>query len=275
MRAGRGAGHPDVAIVAGVVALLSPYAGRAVINAGAVMFHGVTDDTLGRAAGLLGHRAEAEQLCGAALATYERIGAVRWRNRLEQAAQPSTSAPRHAITSVELHQQPGGLWLVGSSGHEVSLPNLRGFHHLRALIARPDAPVDVLRLVSTDGRMRLDEPGMELLDDQARRAYRSRLIELRQEIDDADLEADLGRRERLSDEREALLEELSAAAGLGGRSRSSGSSRDRARIAVRKSITAAVARIAEADPWLGRHLRDHVRTGAECRYESDPDRPIR
>ena len=125
----------DVAIVADVVALLSPYAGRAVINAGAVMFHGVTDDTLGRAAGLLGHRAEAEQLCGAALATYERIGAVRWRNRLEQAAQPSTSAPRHAITTVELHQQPGGLWLVGSSGHEVSLPNLRGFHHLRALIA--------------------------------------------------------------------------------------------------------------------------------------------
>jgi hypothetical protein len=201
-------------------------------------------------------------------------GGTDW-NRLEQAAQPSTSAPRHAITTVELHQQPGGLWLVGSSGHEVSLPNLRGFHHLRALIARPDAPVDVLRLVSTNGRVRLDEPGMELLDDQARRAYRSRLIELQQEIDDADLEADLGRRERLSNERKALLEQLSAAAGLGGRSRSSGSSRERARIAVRKSITAAAARIAEADPWLGRHLCDHVRAGAECRYESDPDRPIR
>jgi hypothetical protein len=38
---------------------------------------------------------------------------------------------------------------------------------------------------------------------------------------------------------------------------------------------AAVARIAEADPWLGRPLRDHVRTGSECRYESDPDHPIR
>ena len=34
--------------------LLTPYEGRAVFNAGAVMFHGVTDDTLARAAALLG-----------------------------------------------------------------------------------------------------------------------------------------------------------------------------------------------------------------------------
>ena len=34
--------------------LLSPYEGRAAFNAGAVMFHGVTDDTLARAAALLG-----------------------------------------------------------------------------------------------------------------------------------------------------------------------------------------------------------------------------
>ena len=88
----------DVAIVAGVVALLSPYAGRAVINAGAVMFHGVTDDTLGRAAGLLGHRAEAEQLCGAALATYERIGAcgggTDWNRRHSQARAPRAMRSR-------------------------------------------------------------------------------------------------------------------------------------------------------------------------------------
>jgi hypothetical protein len=42
-----------------------------------------------------------------------------------------------------------------------------------------------------------------------------------------------------------------------------------------QAIVAAVARIAETDPWLGRHLRDHIHTGWECRYESDPDHPIR
>jgi hypothetical protein len=44
--------------------------------------------------------------------------------------------------------------------------------------------------------------------------------------------------------------------------------------AVRKTLIAAVARIAEVDPWLGRHLRDRLRTGTECRYETDPDNPV-
>ena len=68
----------DATIVSDVVDLLGPYSGRAVINAGAVMFHGVTDDTLGRAANLLGDRSEADRLSTAALATYDRIGAVWW-----------------------------------------------------------------------------------------------------------------------------------------------------------------------------------------------------
>jgi hypothetical protein len=81
--------------------------------------------------------------------------------------------------------------------------------------------------------------------------------------------------ELLTDEREALLEQLRMATGIGGRGRTTGSSRERARIAVRKAIVAAVTRIAETDPWLGRHLRDHVHTGWECRYDSDPNYPIR
>ena len=102
---------------------------------------------------------------------------------------------------------------------------------------------------------------------------RRSIDETPQEIDDADAGADLGRVELLTDEREVLLEQLRTATGMSGSGRTTGSSRQRARIAVRKAIVAAVARIAETDPWLGRHLRDHVHT--ECRYESDPDYPIR
>jgi hypothetical protein len=44
---------------------------------------------------------------------------------------------------------------------------------------------------------------------------------------------------------------------------------------VRKSISAALARIAEHDPPLGRLLRDTVHTGAVCHYDPDPARPVR
>jgi hypothetical protein len=36
-----------------------------------------------------------------------------------------------------------------------------------------------------------------------------------------------------------------------------------------------MARVAEVDPWLGRHLRERVHTGLQCRYASDPDHPVR
>jgi len=101
----------------------------------------------------------------------------------------SSLTVRGVITTIHMHQQPGGLWLVGGAGQEVSLPNLRGLHHLRALVAQPDISVDALSLVSVDGRATVDAPGIELLDDQARRTYRARLVELEQEIDEADGEA--------------------------------------------------------------------------------------
>jgi hypothetical protein len=80
---------------------------------------------------------------------------------------------------------------------------------------------------------------------------------------------------RLAAEREALLAQLAEAAGVGGRARPTGSARERARVAVRKAIAAAVARIGEADPALGRLLHDTVLTGSSCRYEPDPARPVR
>ena len=71
-----------------------------------------------------------------------------------------------------------------------------------------------------------------------------------------------------------LLDQVAAATGLGGRSRITGSAAEPARVAVRKSLAAAVTRIAQADPELGRLLRDTVRTGSTCCYDPDPARPV-
>jgi hypothetical protein len=132
-----------------------------------------------------------------------------------------------------------------------------------------------LDLVSAvPGGRAVSQAGLEVLDDHARRAYRRRLAELDDQLSRASMRGDPARQGRLREERTALLAQLNAAAALGGRTRTTGSTVERARIAVRKTLIAAVARIAEADPWLGRHLRDRLRTGAECRYETDPDHPV-
>ena len=82
--------------------------------------------------------------------------------------------------------------------------------------------------------------------------------------------SDTGRVETLKAERDALVHQLTAAAGLGGRPRADGSSHERARIAATKAITAAITRITTLDELLGRHLRDTVHTGTHCTYRPGP-----
>jgi hypothetical protein len=115
----------------------------------------------------------------------------------------------------------------------------------------------------------------EVLDKRALSAYRRRLAEIDADLDEARSWVDTSRAAKLAAERDALLDQVRAATGLGGRPRVPGSVHERARIAVRKAIVNAVDRVAAADPPLGRLLSDTVTTGAICRYDPDPDRPVR
>jgi len=227
------------------------------------MWHGVTDDTLGRAFALLGRPDAAEQRLAAALATYDRIGATWWRDRLRR-RQPL--ARKEAPATAHLQPQPGGLWRIGSGPSTVLVPSLRGLRHLHVLLSNPDTDISSLDLVADAGRA-VHQPGIEVLDEVARRAYRRRVAELDRELEVSD-------RVDLRQERDALCAELGGATGLGGRARRTGGSDERARVAVRKAVINALARIAEHDPGLARHLHDRVHTGHWCRYAPDPEHPL-
>src|SRR4051794_31353816 len=141
----------DVALATGldelvetITPLLLPYAGRAVINAGAVMFHGVTDDTLARACERLGDAERAVALREKALATYRRIGATWWRERLEAGA-PTTREPEPS-TAMTLRPGPAGVWIVGRGSEESAIPARRGLEHLHTLLSQPGTEVSALRL---------------------------------------------------------------------------------------------------------------------------------
>ena len=256
----------DREVITTAFRLLTPYEGRSVINAGAVMFHGLTDDTLSRAARFLGDNAVADRLSARALATYERLGAQWWRQRLGRVETPADAASR-----LHLHPVAGGLWLVGSETVATPLPPLRGFEYLRVLVRRPGVPVSALDLV----RAGTVESGLgQVADQQALSAYRHRLRDLDQELADADQFSDIGRSASLSDERDALIAELARVTGLGGRPRTSGSSQERARVGVKKAISTAVDRIATIDKPLAQHLRTCLHTGLSCTYDPGPDHPM-
>ncbi|MFZ0118588.1 MAG: hypothetical protein WAN20_08800 [Pseudonocardiaceae bacterium] len=118
-------------------------------------------------------------------------------------------------------------------------------------------------------------PGRHMVDRRAVSAYRHRLTELEEDLSEAESWADQARAAMRKTERDALLDQLMTATGLHGRQRRTSSAGERARVAVRKAVAAAIDRIDQLDPALGRLLRDTVRTGTVCRYDPDPTRPVR
>jgi hypothetical protein len=186
-----------------------------------------------------------------------------------------------APPSAPQFRREGPLWLLVYAGREVRLPDSKGLHDIAVLLGRPGTPVPAVDLAASGaaagdagtGGGDLHPPGDlgEVIDATARAAYRRRLRELEEEAEDADAGGDAARSCRIAEEKDALVRQLSAAYGIGGRVRRAGSPAERARTAVTARVRAAVRRVAAVHPELGRHLRAAVRTGTLCVYE--PENP--
>lgn len=143
------------------------------------------------------------------------------------------------------------------------------FRPSTTLLERPHQEVAALDLASA-GEAVPDSDAGELLDAEATRAYRARVTELRDELEEARRFNDPVRAERASEELELLSAELSRAVGLGGRSRRAASASERARVSVTRALRSAIAAVAEQHPALGEHLEAALRTGTHCRYAPPP-----
>jgi hypothetical protein len=152
------------------------------------------------------------------------------------------------------------------------MPDLKGLWHLRALLARPHQPVAALSLIGASSEEPLPTADTgPVLDREALRQYRQRLAELDDELDAAALRGDRKRQVERSAEREALIEELKRATGLGGRPRRSGSPAEKARVNVTRTIRHAIGELASRAPDLAAHLEESIVTGVSCCYEPRVD----
>jgi len=178
-----------------------------------------------------------------------------------------------------LFRQEGEFWTIAFEGQAFRLRETKGLSGIAALLREPGRELRALDLLAaqpTEDEPR--PPGSDagpILDAQAKAQYRARLEELADELREAEQWNDRERVARATEEREPLAHELAAAVGLGGRDRKAASDAERARINVTRSIKAALERIAEHSPALGRHLEATLRTGQYCSYVPDPRAPVR
>jgi len=177
-----------------------------------------------------------------------------------------TGAIATAEVGVLRFERAGADWRITRGGRSIDLRDSRGMQLLARLVERPNQEIHVLALASDEGASAPESSAGDVLDDSARKAYRRRLGELAEALDDAETRGDARRAAAIERERQALVAELARATGLGGKSRASASNTERARINIQKRIKEAVGRIAEADRELGRFLEIAVQTGTYCSF---------
>jgi hypothetical protein len=220
---------------------------------------------------LLGDRAALERAAKA----WRRMGAAHRLAEL-RAGGSATIAELVGDGGVPADERPtnrfvrhGDVWTITFAGATASLRDRKGLADLARLLAEPHRELAALDLAAAGGGAVAADLG-DVIDADAREAYKARLRDLDDELTEADAHGDAARSARLAAERDALVEQLVGAYGLGGRARRSGGSAERARTAVRSRLRDALDRIAEVNPELGRHLRRSVRTGTFCVYDPDP-----
>jgi hypothetical protein len=250
--------------------------------------------------GAAGDGERAAPLLAAALEQFRAIGMTGWIKRADalllRHGRPAPEDSRQDGRTAEvgggqpatgdqgprtnLFRKEGDYWTIAFDGRTIRLKDSKGLQYVAHLLRDSGHEFHALDLVSRDGAGRAHEQKrgargqMPLLDPQAKAAYTRRLDGLRDELAEAENNSDIGRAAQAREEMARIAEQLAAAVGLGGRDRPAGSDAERARLAVTKSIKAAVEKIRGSDPALARHLSTSIKTGYFCSYTPDPVQPV-
>lgn len=265
---------------------LAAAAARTWAEIGAPYEAAVARTTLAEAHDRAGREATARVEREAAVAAFVRYGALGRANNMRQVLDGAAAVPdAHRRSSDAVFRLQGEIREISFGGASTSLRDLKGFRYLARMLAEPGREFHVLDLVAVEhGTLpTCDRPeigggelergsrgGIAALDEQARAAYRRRLSEIDEEIEDARRRNDPGRVELAGRDREFLVAELTRAVGLGGRLRSVGSDTERARTAVARALRYGSDRLRTAIAPLADHLDNSLRTGTYCSYRPDP-----
>jgi hypothetical protein len=194
----------------------------------------------------------------------------------------------------KVFHREGEYWTIVYQETVCRVRDTLGLRYLAFLLSSPHSQIHVLELVAAvedplrkvapDGRnpTALAEAGMhvsrlgdagEVLDSQAKAAYKRRLDELREEVEEAQAFGDQERIARVQQEIDFLTGEIVSGVGLGGRDRRAASAAERARVNVTRAIKAALQRLSTHHPALGLYLTRTINTGTFCSYTPDIDLP--
>ena len=232
-------------------------------------------------------------LCLAALGSRQQASGshVQKMRNLERRRKSRTSSAIRSI--LPTHEQSllvrqNDYWIIRYHDHTAYLTSMRGLGILAVLLRNPGREFHAMEMLARPMDASTSPAAVEMyghvvselyvgipvLDAQAKAECQCRLIELWQDLNEAERFHDPQRKTEAQNEMQAIADYLASAVGLGGRDRKTSSDAERARSAVTKRIKKAIQTIGDAIPSLGYHLAARIKTGYFCSYNPHPERPV-
>ena len=251
----------DEALSAQLLADLQPLGATCGVNGALVAFAGSHAHTAGLLVAAGGR--DGRDLLAQARAVYQRLGAAGWLAEVDRELGTGPGQP-----SARSLRRQGRTWQIIFNGQQATVPHSKGLADLAVLLAHPGQDVHVLDLQGSPDR---SGSAGQLADRRALAAYRQRLHELDDEIEEAGAGHDIERQARLGQEKQALLSELRRITRPGSQARVfAGYPAERARKAVAARLRDTIRRLEHDLPDLAAHLDQTIATGTYCRYRARP-----
>jgi hypothetical protein len=265
----------DLEAVEAIHDALVPFAGLWAVDGVGAACYGNVSHQLGRLDIALDRRQDARQWLAAAEHAHGSAGAEHLAAStaaLRDSITPGPPRPRKSTTAaIGEVTRDGPIWHLHWQGTAATVRHSKGLLDIARLLERPRQELHALDLMDPTGAAADTGGAGPMLDDEARRAYKQRLEELEDDLNEAATMADVGRVARLEHERDTLVTEITRAYGLGGRPRTVGDPAERARKAIGMRIATAIRAVAATNPDLARHLDRSISTGRYCSYQPETD----
>ncbi|MBA7675483.1 hypothetical protein ES703_83718 [subsurface metagenome] len=182
-------------------------------------------------------------------------------------------------------KKDGDFWQVAyQSNGTTTIKDSKGMSYIARLLEKPNEPIAALSLANPKSDTKLMIQGkavendtvssdsgkpQEIIDKDTLQSCQKRIIDIKNELADAEKNNDLAAQERLEAEKEQILSELNAALNLRGESRSFTDNLDKARKAVTNAIKRALENIKKHSMPLYQHLNNSIQRGINFAYKPD------
>ncbi len=189
---------------------------------------------------------------------------------------PTPSKSHEPSLGDNVFRKKGQVWIVRFGGGEdfILLPS-KGAAYLHLLLSQPRVQLSAIDMAcgvaKNPAQYALGNAG-EKSDREALAAYHAKLVELREDLQEAKDNNDHGAQERIQEEIESYSQQIREARGLGGRLRKESDDRERVRKAVGIAVKRAIKEIAQYDQRLADHFSPpHLICGRNPSYLPDQD----